>query len=233
MPALTNDVLYHTTVTSLTGLDSKRYSLQMSLVRSPGRPASGWRATLPIKGQNIQVDGRTPVEVYNAAVTVLGRNGLQVPATDIWLSLNIQWLSRTPEKHHLVPLSDLLHISKIQEPEAKDRDPKRRSYKPSDWGAIAWQWLNLFLAREEYHFRDFLTQCAYVLDMLNPATNSEIGCAECWKDFGKHVEKLKAQPGLDREGARHWLVDTHNAVSKKIEKKVLQYEEAAKKAFWI
>lgn len=226
----TKEMLYSAHTTSLTGLDSKRYNLAGPLIRAPGRPANGWRATLPIKGQNVEVHGRTPVETYNHAVTLLGRNGLRVPAHDIWLNLNMVWMARTPEKYHIVRMGDLLKISRVVE--AAPADPRKRSYKPSDYGRFLWGWLNLFLAREEYHFRDFLTQCVYVLDVVNPDTNPEIGCAECFREFGKAVQKLKEQPQTNREGARKWLVDVHNEVNQRIGKKVLTYAEASKAAYW-
>lgn len=204
-----------------------------ALIRPPGRPQGGWNAVLPIKGQSVRVEGRTAVEVYNAAVMVLARNGLKSTTPSVWLNLNLQWLNRTPAKYHIVRPSDLLIVAKAVEPEPVERDLRRRLYKPQDWGASAWNWLNLFLAREEFHYRDFLTQLEYVLDILNPATNPEIGCAECHKETLLAVDKVKNRPGLTRQEAREWLVAFHNAVSRRIGKPVLTFDAAAKKAFWI
>ncbi len=214
------------------GLDGMQHSLQSPLIRAPGRPSGGWRVVVPVNGQNVTVEGGSPVAVYNAVVALLKRNGKTIPPGDIWITLSIQWLSRTPEKYHIVPLSDLLLITapgKLESPP----DPRKRSYKPSDWGHLAWGWLNLFLAREGYHYREFLLQVNYVLDLLNPATNFEIGCAECFREFGMKVEELKKMPETNQAGARKWLVDVHNAVNYKLSKPVLSYKAAAKKAFWV
>jgi hypothetical protein len=216
---------------TITGINNRRYSLTGPLIRPPGRPEGGWRAALPVGGQTVKIRGRTALEAYNAAKVLLSRNGVSVPAPELWLSLNLQWLAKTPPQFHLVPLAGLMKVTESV-PEAV-KDNRRRSYKPADWGAIAWGWLNLFLAREEYHFRDFLLQCNYVLDMLSPATNPEIGCQECWNYWGLALEDLKKNPGLDKAGARKWLVARHNEVNAKLKKPVLSYEVAAKKAFWI
>jgi hypothetical protein len=223
-------MFYVPTKGTVIGLDSKTYSLRMPLIKAPGRPANGWRVSLAVKGQTISVDGKTPMDVYNNSVQMLRRNGMDVPADDIWLNLNIQWLARTPERYHLVPAGDLMLISKVGL--AGEVHASRRSYKPSDWGRLAWGWLNLFLAREEFHYREFLVQLKYVLDLLNPDTNPEIGCAECYREFSIMVSKIQNKPGMTREEARQWLVSTHNSVNARLGKKVLTFETASKLAFW-
>ncbi len=202
------------------------------LIRTPGRPQGGWNAVIPIKGQSVRVEGRTAVEAFNAAVLALSRNGVSSNTPSVWLNLNLQWMSRTPSKYHIARPSDLMIVARAKDPEPVEQDKRRRLYKPQDWGASAWNWLNLFLAREEYHYRDFLTQLEYVLDLLNPAANPEIGCAECHKDTLLEVDKVKNRPGMTRQEAREWLVAFHNKVSRKIGKQVLTFDAAAKKAFW-
>lgn len=230
-PALTNPAMIYTTSRpTMPGTDGQTRSMTGPLVKVNGRPQGGWWAAVPVKGQTHRVNGRTAVETYNASMVLLKRNGVTIQPQDLWISLNIQWLSRTPEKYHAVNFKDLLAVAGTTEQPVKDS--RRRDYKPSDWGRYAWMWLNLFLAREEFHYRDFLTQCLYVLDMLNPNTNAGIGCADCYKEWGMLVEDLKRQPNMDREAARQWLWQAHNSVSRRISKRELTFEQAAKAAFW-
>lgn len=223
-------MLYTIDRPTMPGTDGQTRSMTGSLVKMNGRPAGGWWANIPLRGQTVRVNGRTPVETYNASLTLLKRNNIIIRPQDLWVTLNIGWLARTPEKYHGVNYQDLLAAAGAVDSGREDR--RRRSYKPSDWGRHAWMWLNLFLAREEFHYRDFLTQCLYVLDLLNPNTNSELGCNDCYREWGMLVEDLKKNPGMDRDGARKWLWEAHNAVNKRIGKRELTFEQAAKAAFW-
>jgi hypothetical protein len=232
-PVAPTKMLYTVSRTTLTGLDSKERSLLGPLVLAPGKPSKGWRVVLPVNGQSIYIEGVTPADVYNRSLLTLRNNGVNISPADLWTSLNIQWMERTPDKHHMVPLRDLLMVARVRTPGVQVvADSRRRSYKPESWGKYAWGWLNLFLAREDFHFRDFLTQLLYVVDILNPDTNPEIGCAECYRDFRILVEDYKKNPGFTREDARKWLVDAHNSVNRKLGKKELNYEQASKAAFW-
>lgn len=225
-------MFYSTNKNTILGVDSREHSLLTPLIRAPGRPLGGWRVTLPVRGQRIQVEGNTAIQVYNGARVLLTRNGVQVTPVDLWTTLNADWLSRTPEKYQIVRHSDLMSIVTVANGSATAVNPRKRSYKPADWGASAWGWLNLFLAREHYHFRDFLLQCNFVLDCLNESTNPGLGCSECYMEWLKHLEELKRHPEWDQEAARRWLFSVHNLVNARLNKRILSYEVAAKKAFW-
>jgi|SRR5690349_10960399 len=226
------ELLYTTARTGLTGLDGKTYSLTGALIRNPGKPQGGWKVKIPVKGQHVVVDGPGPVHVFNKVRHLLLQNGMEAKPNDIWLNLNIGWMGRTPAKYHSVPLSDVLKVVTAKNGKEETVDSRKRSYKPQDWGQFAWMWLNLFLARESYSFREFLLQVEYVLDLLSPENNPELGCADCYRKFQPVVAKLRNEPLPTQEGARRWLVDAHNTVNRDLSKKVLSYEEASRKAFW-
>lgn len=222
-------MLYSTTKQEITGHDGLKYSMLSPLVRSPGRPANGWRVTLPVNGVNTTIEGNTPFEVYNATVVTLQRNGITLNVVDIWFNLNLQWVARC-ERYAVASVADLMSYAVTGE--QVPQSPGLRNYKPGDWGSIAWNWLNLFLAKDTFNYNEFLLQLRYVWDMLNPATNPGIGCADCYREFSILFQTINNKPLTTQEEARRWLWETHNKVNARLGKPVISYAAAQKIAFW-
>jgi len=225
---ISTDMLYTTVHQTITG-PRGNWPVKSVLLESGARPVSGWKVSLPVKGQSVDIPGRNPDEVFKNAKIILERNGEDFTELDLWLNLNIIWLYGTPEKHHKVRLSDLMLLAR---PGAVAADPMVKKYTPMQWGAVGWNWMGLYLAKRDYSFREFLFQVRVVLDMLNPDTNPTLGCVECFREFSRAVDLLSNNPQWSQMEARRWLFNAHNDVNRRKEKPVLTWEQAAAANYW-
>lgn len=229
-PAHQDQMLYTTTHKTVTGLDGINHPVGALMIKPEGKPKGGWAVTLPVKGQAMEIPGRNPEETFRNARIIATRNSISISDDDLWLNLNIVWMLKTDARHHKVQQSDLM-IAATAAPSAI-HDHRQRKYLPQQWGAVAWKWLGLYLARDVYHFRDFLFQAEVVLDMLNPHSNPSLGCIDCYREFARHVEELKKNPGTDHFQARQWLFNTHNLINTKLGKSVLTFDQASLANYW-
>lgn len=221
-----------TKASTVVNSQGKTLSIMQSLIERPGQPSGGWTFSVEIGGQTIPVQGRNAQDAFEKVRGLYTSNNVPWTERDIWLNLNLYWLSRTPAKYHKVSLRDLNVI--VDQPEAEKKpQPGKRAYTPKDWGRYGWHWLGMWLARDSYRFDEFLRECKNVLHLLDPVKNPSIGCVECYREFALAVHEMEGNPPVTIEEARHWLHDIHNSVNVRTGKSVLVFAKAAKANFWV
>ncbi len=213
--------------TYVQGRNGQRMRIDNVLIDRMGRPSGGWGVQLEINSLPHNIGGSDGKTVFRNANILLQNAGVTFSTFDLWLTLNLQWLPRVDEKFHLASLSDLANLS--GDPVSVERSALLRSYKPADWGAIAWQWMGLYLARDSYTTLGFRRVINDVLDLLNPFTNPSLGCQACWLEFTQGITKADL---TTRESAQHWLHEFHNSVNVRLDKPEITFDEAAQINFW-
>lgn len=93
------------------GKDGRSYSLIGPLIPRPYRPRGGWQAEIYIHGHKLPIKGLSAVEVFNESARLLTLNEVLYSKAQLWLNLNIQWVTRAIPKYQKVSLDTLLEIS--------------------------------------------------------------------------------------------------------------------------
>lgn len=234
-PADTVELNYRATKSSITTIRGRRESMLQPLVASYGKPTGGWQVQVRVKGIPCYFTGNSGMQVFNALKKHLKANDVVVSDLDIWLNLNIQWLSKLPEKHKLVRTSELMALAAPNDKFEIPTDPSARNYTPADWGAKAWDMLGAYLAQDTYLWEGhlgFLTQLLIVQQMLNNDMNPSIGCNECYLEFTKELDVLRSNPLYSAEKAKEWLHKFHNLVNARLGKPQVSYRTAKQRYLW-
>jgi len=203
--------------------------LNGSLILGAYRPSGGWRAQFQINGVNHLIDGRTAHEVALRTSQAHAKNGISLTAADIWLNLNLQWMDRLDAKRFTATQAALTEMIVTEGTEAPT---KRRVFPPEVWGSIAWKWLGLFLAKDDYLPDLFLHELERVLSMLDPALCPTLGCLTCFVEFSAELNRIRLNMPETKEDARRWLHSFHNRVNARIGKSQLSFASAAEVNFW-
>lgn len=106
-----NRLHYTASASFLTGKDGLNYSIMKPLFPPGRQPRGGWGVTLEIKQQKIMFRGTSGQAVFAAVVSTLKTNDITMRALDIWLNLNILWLSRAIDRYQVVSLTRLMELT--------------------------------------------------------------------------------------------------------------------------
>lgn len=204
--------------------------LNTALILNGRRPQGGWSVRLRINGVDQQITGNSPSEVAKRLKDAATSAGETLTIADIWLNLNLHWMSRLDNKYFLVSASEL--SSAILQAGEAPAPSLRKVFTPGVWGSVAWKWLGLYLAQDTYHPDKFLEQLLTVQEMLNPVSSPTLGCINCYADFSQELSNIRLRMPRTREEARHWLTNFHNAVNQKLSKKTVSFETASSLNFW-
>ena len=209
-----------------------RESLMQPLISGFGKPTGGWYVNILVKDIPHRVSESSAVRVFNRVKKMLHDNGVQARDIDIWFNLNIQWYDRLVDKYALVSKTALLELATTNVSEETTSNPSARRYTPKDWGAMAWDFMGIYLAKDVYSWDNFFNVIELIQNMLNKDQNPSIGCNECYIEFTKAVELLRKNHIYTSEEARKWLVDFHNLVNRRLNKPIFTFEAASKKYLW-
>lgn len=157
-------------------------------------------------------------------------NKIEFDELNFWIEANIQWVSNTNVKNHLVSVEDLLATASGKAGEAPAGDGP--AHPPSEWGSVAWRFLGLVLAKDRYDPAEFISVMRLVVEMLNPSVNPRIGCKECHLKASGMLNDLIHHPPMAIADARIWLTKKHNVVNARLGKPELGMSEAAAANFW-
>lgn len=215
---------------SLPDIRGRNVKINRCLVAGMATPGGGWRVSFVVKKTKVYVTGATPTEVYGKSRKLLSDNGVEITESNLWFSLNYQWMDRVKDSDMVVPKSIIENAAKGSE---EMQDP-HKYHHPSEWGSIEWNAMANYLNVDEpsYSYNEFMSRVETTLKLLNPVHASRIGCADCYREFSKFVSQLRTTPLHNLDDARHWLVDTHNAVNQKLNKPVLEYKVAKRVNRW-
>ena len=202
----------------------KRTPISQPLVDSV--PPGGWSYSTVIKGVPITLKGRSANDVLAKTRVAHFNNGTPLNEEDFWISANVQWLNRCDKKYHLAAAEDLLKKKGDYVEEVSS------ATLPGEWGSIAWKFLGLLLAKNNFDIIEFTAAMRTITDMLNPKTNPSLGCSDCHIKATGMLNDLMHHPPRDLHAARIWLVKKHNIVNARHEKEQLDMHEAAKANFW-
>lgn len=224
---------YSATASSVVGKDGVRYPITRTLVPAGRKPVGGWKVSMVVNGQLIEADGASGEAVHAEAVRLFQLNGLTFSDLDLWLNLNIQWLTRAVEKYQVVRLSDLMTAaSGAAVPPEHAPTRARPQVGPAVWGRKGWGMLQMYLALDVYEFGTFLMLATELRKWLDPNLNPTTGCAECFIHFGAGIADLRNRPRYTQAEAREWLWRVMNGANVRKGVRELTYEEAATANYW-
>ena len=93
------------------GSDGRVHKLTDRLIPRPYQPRGGWSVDIFIHNQRTSVSSSSPEAVAAAVSALLDLNEITYTMPQLWLNLQIQWLSRAILKYQKVRLEDVLAIS--------------------------------------------------------------------------------------------------------------------------
>jgi hypothetical protein len=228
-----NVLAYSTTLRTVVGKDGRSHPVAQNHISPKVRPLSGWSAAFIINGQDIRIEGKTPQETYSSALEQLRLNGVEVTAENLWLNLNIQWMGRINDKHQIVRLSDLLHISQAGGSATHAPTRARKPVSPDVWGSKGWAMLQQYLAQDTYEYGRFLMLATELARWVDPSVNPTLGCADCFRHYTMALNVLRTNPLHTQDEARKWLFNLLNNVNVRKGTTPLTYAEAAERNFWL
>jgi hypothetical protein len=226
-------MLYSATASSVVGRDGVRYSISRPLVPAGRKPVGGWKISMLVNGQFIQADGVTGEAVHEEVVRLLQLNNLTFSSLDLWLNLNIQWITRATEKYQVVRLSDIMTAasgSAVPPEHAPTRS--RPQVGPAVWGRKGWGMLQMYLALDTYEFGVLLMLATELRKWLDPNLNPTTGCAECFIHFGAAIADLRNRPRYTQAEAREWLWTVMNGANTRKGVAEMTFEEASLVNHW-
>lgn len=224
---------YSATASSVVGKDGVRYAVTKSLVPAGRKPVGGWKVSMLVNGQIIEADGASPDAVHAEATRILNLNGATYSDLDLWLNLNVQWVSRAVEKYQIVRLHDLMTAASGAAVAPEHAPTRSRSQVgPAVWGRKGWGMLQMYLALDNYEFGTLLMLATELRKWLDPNLNPTTGCADCFIHFGAAIAELRNRPLYTQAGARVWLWKTMNGANVRKGSKELTYEEASNINHW-
>jgi len=91
--------------------DGKTYKLSDRLIPLSFHPQGGWSVELFIHNQPTVLTGKSHSEVFREAAAFLTMNEIAFTPNNLWLNLQIQWVSRSKTKHQKVTVQDLLNLA--------------------------------------------------------------------------------------------------------------------------
>lgn len=196
------------------------------------KPRGGWGIEYNINGNTFKSKGSTPALSVIDYVNVLKFSNVKFDLSIIWLEANLQWLKKTPERKHLVELSEVIRMLDVRkDPELPPKKGKR-DYIPEDFGSKGWDAMTYELAQDDYSYSKFISLVKdHVLNWLDPIKNPSIGCGECHDHFSVEVNKLSRRY-FGREESREWLYNVNSIVRVRLGKKPHDKEEFWNKALW-
>lgn len=200
------------------------------LVSGMKRPATGWTVRFRLNGVDKVVHGNNPQAVGNRARETLKQADVTFTEADLWLNLNLQWMEKMEHRNFKVDHAKLAAL--VQTEGVSEAPTQRKTFTPEQWGSIAWKWLGLYLAQDNYNPEDFLRQLETVLVMLSPSSNPTIGCIRCFSEWSAVMANTRHNMPKTLEEARKWLWQEHNKVSGRLGKRQLSFEEAQRANLW-
>lgn len=226
-------MLYTATASSVVGRDGVRHKINAPLIPPGRKPTGGWKVSLLVNGQTVEADGGGPNEVHAEATRLLALNEVPYSDLDLWLNLNVQWISRSAEKFQIVRLSDLMTAaSGAAVPPQHAPTRGRPQVGPAVWGSKGWGMLQMYLALDTYEFGKFLMLATELRTWLDPVVNPTTGCADCFIHFSSALADLRNQPRYAQTEARQWLWQTMNGANIRKGAAEITYEEAAALNHW-
>lgn len=192
----------------------------------------GWAVNIRVKGMTRRVQGDTAAKVFSSAKEMYQINGEPVRDLDLWVNLNVQWISALPEQHRPVELHEMLSATQASPVDPSNSGASDRQHGPHVWGRLGWGMLQMYLAQDIFDFGKFKNLSTELHAWLDPDLNPSIGCAECYRHFARAVDSLHQNPLDTQDQARRWLVEVMNEVNTRLGKPSLPYETAAKLCYW-
>lgn len=200
---------------AFTATDGTALRLDRPLVRRPNTPHGGWKVELVVNGQRSVIPGRSPAEVHKHASELLSTNGITITTSNLWLNLQVQWLTKTLKKYRLIEL-DALFAKASPSASAPMGSHEKPIWNSSDWGNRIWLFLDLYLRGEIYNNRVFCSLVETSLTMIDPVNNRLLGNATSFMEFNGCVSALRKSPPFLKEDARKWLIETMRTLGLKM-----------------
>lgn len=217
--------------TTFTASNGTVVTLHQPLIRATASPRHGWAVVFWINGQRTAVEGTGPQEVFRKTERLFQLSNITLLRNDVWLNLNIQWLSRTLEKNRLIPLERLLELAEsLPDPEGGPHSVPR--WNPAEWGGRVWDFAALYLAGETYDRHFFLLMMEQVLGLLSPTDNPTLGNGEAYIILTGRVSDLTKEPRYTVTEAREWLLQTMRILGLKMGAKHASMEAAVRNHHW-
>lgn len=89
----------------------RRISVTSCAVPTMRTPRGGWGINIIIKGQVHPITEYRPRDVYAAVRELLVVNEIAFTDVDLWLNLNLEWVSRAVMRYQKITTEDLMRVA--------------------------------------------------------------------------------------------------------------------------
>lgn len=211
------------------GRNGKLLSAYQPLVARGSVPSSGWGTMVTVRGTKMHCPGRTPDEVRDSLSSLLKGNKIKHDTNALWTTLNMEWLSRTDERLHLVPMK--LFLSMVISPTPEEF---RGRINVESWLLPALDTIGYYLSidKESYQHKAVLDLSFVIKDMTTPAKAHRLADHDAYATMLERWDDLRYKPRHLLEDAKTWFVDTYNALTSPLGTTPLTTETATTKYRW-
>ena len=89
----------------------RRITVTSCAVPTMRTPRGGWGINILIKGQSHPIAGLKPRDVYTDVAELLTVNEIPFIDVDLWLNLNLEWVSRAVMRYQKITTEDLMKVA--------------------------------------------------------------------------------------------------------------------------
>lgn len=189
----------------------RKVSILQPLIETGHRPNGGWISAITVNGSKMVLGGSTPKAVLESLRTLMVNNRIEFTENHLWTTLNMDWLSRTQEPGHKVPIRDFLSQCETPEGQPEFRGKiDRESWLPSALDTIGFY---LAIDNENYRYVDLATLASTVVRMADPTTGHRLGDHEVFASLLELYSIISYTPCHLLEEARAWFIEMFNVLA--------------------
>jgi hypothetical protein len=193
---------------TLTSARGQQVSLLQPLVK---RPLGGWQSSITFRGSKIIIPGNSAKETVDALRKILSHNKVAFAESDLWMTLNLDWMSRSPEGDRVVPLAAFIDACVT-----KGGSEIFAGKVPTDvWLPPVLDSLGHLLGMdaEKFSHDQFLDAVKTLRVLSDPSFSYKTGDAVIFSTVLPRYDNLRYKPCYLIEEAREWFLVTYDSVA--------------------
>lgn len=223
-------MILRATSTTVIGIRGETLGIRQPLLVKGSAPAGGWSSAIVFNGTKVVVSGASPVDVISSMAEILENNRVEFRTQDLWLTLNMDWLERTPEKNRRVSLESLLRIVESPAPKVSFRG----SCPAEAWCPAYLDHMGFYLGVDEgkFSYSLLLNMADVFFAVASPVYSHKTGDDKLRLILSRHQTDLRMVPRHHAEEAREWFHYLHSDVSSALNLEQLSLEKLQQKYHW-
>lgn len=223
-------MILRATTTTVTGIRGETLGLRQPLVVSGTAPSGGWASAVVINGTKLVTYGSSPVDVLSSMSEILDDNRISYRTQDLWLTLNMDWLERTPPKNRKVSLDSLMQVVEAPEPKVSFRG----SCPVQEWCPAYLDHMGFYLGVDPGKFSYSLLLCIadVFFAVASPVYSHKTGDDRLRLAVSRSQTDLRMTPRHSSEEAQEWFYYLYSEVSGILNEEGLTLEQLQQKYHW-